>query len=755
MVIISQKDTIYGELASLNQDTMMAKVEGNVRVVTKDMTLYGSHLDYNIATGVAHIKNARILTPKFNLVANELIRINENEYVAKESEFTTCKDCTESWAVYGNNIRLFVGKYVQISHGLFKVKGVDVLYLPYIVLPILAKRESGLLIPRISQRTGEGLSFEQPFFWVIDDFKDATFSPTFWAKRGYGGDVQYRQRFSEMSWIEMNSRFVNDTIYWPGQSNVSQSGEEFFRYFTDIESHQFWSPNLNSHLRYTGLRDLDFIRDYPQYTDLRTTGSDFGFQGILNWRQDNFSLSAQADYLRNELFSEPTEFDRSYVQTMPRLTLNTIPHSIVQTDLPFLQHIAVGADASFTRFQQVKENEDLYLRNADRISTRPYLMWHFLTLGPVSLKSRYVLDQQTYNFTDSDQPMAGKNAGLLRSEISFTMDKIFGLAYQEKIPLKYISEKDLKRLRESKEQGLTPLRTEKKRNRLVGKIPEFESELSKDNIIQVRNSYRHSQEYKFIHHYITSENTYGNKRYIDQIRASQAGQFDYEDSVRSEEYLFGANATRTLVPPENTFEIQWNNTLVRKSPKNFSYLDDNRFLRDNFTYSKIGWFNVSQGYLLNTEGLEDFRQRLTRLMIDSGYRSDRWSVGMQEFYFHYDNQNIFNLNFNRRFEYLNLFGNYNYNSFSSSNLKSLSFGAQVRPTDVLGVAMVKDIDLAADKDIRTIYSLDIMPHNNCWILNLNYRKSIVDSRYSFNILFNFGDDNFENYRNNYFRMKRL
>ncbi len=734
---------------------MTVKVEGNVRIVTKDMTLYGSHLDYNITSGVAHIKNARILTPKFNLVANELVRINEKEYLAKESEFTTCKDCAESWSVYGNSIRLSLGKYVQIKHGLFKVKGVDVLYLPYIVLPILAKRESGLLIPRVSQRTGEGLSFEQPIFWAIDDFKDATISPTFWAKRGYGGDVQYRQRFSEMSWLEMNSRLVNDTIYWPGETNISQSGKQFFRYFTDIESHQFWNPNLGSHLRYTGLRDLDFIRDYSQYTDLRTTSSDFGFQGVLNWRQDHYSISAEADYLRNELYSKSSEFDRSYVQTMPRITLNTIPHSIVQTDLPFLQHIAVGADGSFTRFRQVKEDENLYLRNTDRISAQPYVMWHLMTWGPVSLKSRYIFDQQTYHFNESQEPTSGKNTGLIRTEVSFKMDKIFGLAYEEKIPLKYISGKDLKRLRESKEQGLTPLRSEKKTNRLVGKIPEFESELSKDNIVQMRNSYRHSQEYKFIHHYISSENIYGNKRFINQIRESQAGQFDYEDSVRSEEYLFGANTTRTVVPPENTLELQWNNSLVKKSPKVFSYLEDNRFLRDNFNYTKIGWFNASQGYLLNAQQYEDLRQRLTRLMIESGYQTERWSVGMQEFYFHYDNENIFNINFNRRFEYLNLFSNYTYNSFSSSNLQSLSFGGQIRPTDVLGVAMVKDIDLAANKDIRTIYSLDIMPHNECWIFNLNYRKSNEISLYSFNILFNFGDDNFERYRNDYFRMKRL
>lgn len=754
VVIISQKDTVYGEHASLNQDTMMVNIEGNVRLITKDMTLYGSHIDYNVTTGVAHIKNARILTPDFNIVANELVRVSENQYVAREAEFTTCTDCAESWSVYGKHLKVQVGKYVEIKNGLFKVKGVDVIYLPYLYLPILSKRETGFLIPNFGARPVEGLIFEQPFFWAMDDHKDMTISPTFWAKRGYGGDLQYRQRFKEMSWFEGEVRGINDTIYFPGEKNVGESGGQFFRYFTDLETHQQFTPDISAHIRYMSARDLDFVRDFPKYTDQRITGSDFGMTGFVNIRQETYAASGSSEYLRNQLFADPINFDRSYVQTVPRVTINTTPYSVVQSKVPGFQHIALGADGSFSRFRQVHPDEAVNIRNADRVSLQPYLMWHLLTWGPVSLKTRYTFDQQSYQFTENNQPGAGKNAGLLKTEVSFTMDKVFGLAYEEKIPLKYVSEDDLKRLRESKEQGLSPLRKEEKTNRLVGDMPEYESALAKDNIIQLKNSYRHSQEFKFIHHYISSENEYGNKKFIDQIQANQAGFWDYEDAVRSQEFLFGANTTRTVVPPSNTMEFQWNNTLIRKTPKTFSFLEDDKYLRDNFTYSKIGWFNISQGYLLNNQDADDFRQKLTRFMIESGYQGNKWFVGMQEFYFHYDNQNIFNLNFTRRFEYINLFGNYNYNSFGASKLNTVYFGGQIRPTDILGFAMMKNIDLEANKDLRTIYSLDIMPHNNCYIFSLGYRKSYVE-QYTFNIIFNFGDDNFDRYRNDYFAVKRL
>jgi LPS-assembly protein len=652
-----------------------------------------------------------------------------------------------------------VGKYVQIKNGLFKVKGVDVIYLPYLVIPMLSKRESGLLVPKLINRP-EGFALEQPIFWAISDHKDATITPTFWGPRGYGTDLQYRQRFNDSSWFELNTRMLNDTIYEPGKRNLERSGDHFFRHFTELETHQLFSPDLNSHIRYTDVRDLDMVRDFAQYTDPRINSSDLGLNGFLNWRQDLFSLNSSIDYNRNQLAANSVEFDRSYVQTVPRLKFDTVPHTLLQSKIPMFQHISAGADGSFTRFRQVNRDDTLYLRNADRVSVQPYLMWHFFTAGPVSMNSRYVYDQQSYQFADPSEPNAGKNAGIVRTEISFSMDKIFGLAYEEKIPLRYISDKDLQRLRESKEQGLTPIQKEEKPNRLVGDLPEFQSELSKDNIVQVRNSYRHNQEFKFIHHYLTHENQYGNKRFLNQINTPfagnslQAGIFDIEDAPRDREFEFSA-VTRTMLPINNTAELQWNNSLIRKTPKYTTYLEDERYLRDNFTYSKISWFNVSQGYFVENNNYEDYRQRLSRLSIDTGYYGDRWNVGAQEYYFHYENRNIFSLNFNRRFEYLNLFSRYNYNSFAVSRLNTLSVGGQVRPTDVLGFALVKDTDLQAKKDMRTIYSIDIMPHNNCWIFNLNYRQSITNTQYSFNIIFNFGDDKFDRYRNDYFAVKRV
>lgn len=753
VVVVSETDTLYGESATFDRRTMVFKVEGNVRFITQDLTLYGSRLEYHANTGYAEIENARIIHPQFNIVARKIKRRAEKVIEAEEAEFTTCRDCMESWAVYGKKIVIFLDDRVEVNHGLLKVKGVSVVYLPYMVVP-LSKRKTGLLFPLPSAREGEGLSLQQPFFWAIDGDKDMTITPSFWGSRGYGSDLEYRQRFGPNRWFSGNTRVLNDTIYLPGKTSQSESGENYTRHFGTIENHWQWSPNWSHHFRHSSTRDLDITLDHRQYIEPDVISSDFGFNGFVDGRGENWSLSLQADYLRNQLFSQPDDFDRSYVQTLPRVAIGTTPQTLLQSDVPMFKHIVAGVDGSFTRFRRVDGEDTIPLRDADRVTANPYLLWQFFTWGPLSFKSEARWDFQKYNFVEAKEAQfAEKNATLLKTEVSFTMDRIFGLAYEERIPTKELSSETLERLRaQNQTPGPKPLTRSTRQRKFVGKLPSFERSLTDEGVQIARNAYRHSQEFKFIHHYITNENQTGNKNFLNQIQ-SNTGWFDYTDAIRSQEYLLGANTTRTIVPPSNTLELQWNNVLIRKSPRLTDWRTDQRYLRDNFSYSKMGYFNVSQGYLFDEE-LVEFREKLTRLAVQSGYVARRWSLSMSEYFFHLNSQHLFQVAWQREFDFFNFMTAYNYNSFDESKLNALSAGVQVRPTDVIGVSYARQIDLEEQEDIKTIYGIDLMPNNNCWILTLNREEALGVRRHSFNILFNFGDERFANYRRDWFRVKR-
>ena len=140
VVIISGKDTLYGEKASLDVKSGQVRVEGNVRFISQDITIYGSLIEFNSQSGQLQMENARIITSEFNITATEVKKLANNNYYAKQAEFTTCKDCTESWTIYGSEIYIELDQYVKIKHALTRIKGVSVLYFPYIAVPIKNKR---------------------------------------------------------------------------------------------------------------------------------------------------------------------------------------------------------------------------------------------------------------------------------------------------------------------------------------------------------------------------------------------------------------------------------------------------------------------------------------------------------------------------------------------------------------------------------------------------------------------------------------
>ncbi|MBD64279.1 MAG: hypothetical protein CME62_03680 [Halobacteriovoraceae bacterium] len=749
VIIISGQDTLYGEKATLNSKTGDITLEGSVRYIGKNITIYGSRIALNMNSNKLEMDNARMITTEFSIVASKIKKISENKYFAKEAEFTTCRDCVESWMISGQEVHLEIGEYVQIYHALAKIKGTDVLYLPYIALPVKTTRESGLLFPQLNQRAPEGFIYEQPVFWAIDEDKDATFTPTFLGERGLGTNLQYRQVFAEKNWLEINSKLVMDEIYQPREQNTSASNRHYFRNYFELENHSQWSNSFSHHVLIQGSGDTDFFRDFNYYTDDRLLSNDYGIDFFINQRFDQFSLSLESSYKRNILVDDPTEFDKQYVQTLPTVNLSVMPQLLYQGEHKFLHKISSGFKSRFSNFKQVEEaeEEDAYLRNAHRIEAYPYVHFSLLNWGPLNLSSNISIDYQEYNFDESEEQNFSKYTNLISTEVSFTMDRIFGLAYEETYSRDEFREQDLMKFKN--QSGKEP----KKNDKLIGELPSFESALARERFKVTSSSYRHAQEFKFIHHQILASDESGNERFLAQIQEEE-GWFDYRDAIIEDLDELQSNETRTTIPLKNTFEFQWNNSLIKKTPKNYIYSTDEKYLKDQFNYSTIGYFELSQGLLLE-ESADSVEDKLTRLYLNSGYNVGSWRFKLTDYYFHQTSDNILTLHAQKRFERLSLLGKYDHNSFTSSNLKVIQTGFQFRPHDILGFSYLKSFDLDANEDISSIYQVDFMPHNNCWIVNLNYRETLIEQRFSINWEFNFGNEEFKEYRTNFWNFTRI
>lgn len=746
VIITHSTNAIYGEKASLSFETGEVEVKGNVRYVGPSMTLYGSRLKYNFKTNSIELENARIMSDSYTIIGRKITRSSKDgDLLALDAEFTTCKDCPESWSVFGTKVSVTPNEYIRINQAYMKIRGVVVMYIPYVVLPIKQQRETGFLFPNFGVKVDEGVRLEQPFFWAINDSSDMTLVPSFYGKRGVLNQFQYRQMLGEKKWFEINSLQAMDRIYEPGKLSRDLSGETVFRHFSEYEHHFSIGQRFNHHFHMSDTRDLDTLRDYEFYNSERLLGPELGAQGFVNYNTPRFDFNAQGTFLKNQLVPGEKEFDHSYVQILPRLSLNMAPETVLHTRVPGLNRFSVGGDFEYTRFKQNHIDEERFIRNAHRFNVRPYIDWQLGYLGPFQVQTRATFDYQDYRFPTqkSEKNKEFTKRGVIyESEMKLELERVFGVAYQDKITLDQVDTNrfDLAEF-EEKELGKKKTHQLEKSANLVGRLPEMGQDFSDYEVTVTNNSYRHTQEFLLKHFFLSNQKSEGSSKFLSQIQETN-GQFDRIDALRDKESQINDGVSRTQLPLSNTLELQWNNAFVMKSAKQFDVYQDGRYLRDNFNYQQIAHFNVSQGYDLDEES-EELEEKLTRLHINTGFSLDKFRFDISDYYFYDLREHLFAGSMRFDFERARLAVSYRNNSFTSPVYQFTRFDLRLRLNDLLSVRAMLDYDLDTKRASETIYGVTYTPPNNCWQLDFNYGTTLVEKSVSFDLAVNFDGSGFD------------
>ena len=732
VVFTHLKNSIYGEKARINFTTGETEIIGNVRYIAPEMTLYGTRLNYNFLTKKMDLENARVYSDNFIVTGKRIIQTSPDVIYAEDAEYTTCKDCPESWSVFGKKITITIGQYVKLQHAFIKVKGVTAMYFPYIVFPIKQKRETGFLFPSIGFSSSEGFKYQQPFFWVLDDYKDITLTPSTFGDRGLGGEVQYRQNFKEKTWLELNTLQLNDKMYEPYKREETKSGKSVYRHFSDLEGHYVKKQYLNGHVYVSDTNDLDTVRDLDFFAKDKVRGTEVGASGFFEGRSSLFSLSVQSSYNKNLLINDPNKFDDQYVNILPKLTLSSVPYNLVHTKYPFLKNISMGFSTDYTIFKQNKVVLDGPIRNAHRWNAQPYIDWQLGNLGPVFFSHQTKFDYQSYKLPTEQSKDFSKKGFIFETEAKVELEKIYGLSYVEEKP-----------------KAIDPQVALSESNNLsstIGSLPAIGNNSTDQNELVYNNSYRHAQEFKVKHFYLGEQDFHGNREFRTQIE-SDNGQFDYLDALRDREHLANQTTAQDSLPLSNTLEFQWNNNLIRKTSHKFDPYKDNRYLKDNFTYSNITYFEISQGIDLTVES-EKTIDKLTRLYVNTGVNLDKFSFGIQEFYFHKTGTHKLtsSAGFDHKFFAFN--GNFTYNSFNSVNstntpvTKLLGYNVTVNLNDLITLKNSLDYNIEDRLISQSSYSVLYAPINNCWKIEFNYARDLIDKKFGLLLYINYNANNF-------------
>jgi len=194
----------------------------------------------------------------FYLSGEEIEKRGENSYYSPSAVFTTCDAPVPAWCIRGKNVDVVIGERVKAKDASFRIKNIPVLYTPYLWFSILTERQTGLLMPVVSQSKSRGVGLKVPFFWAISENRDATFVLETYSKRGIGEGVEYR-------FIEPGGAKGYGWVYHIKDSELDK---DFWELKGLYENRSADGPG--GFLNLNVLNEKDFYREFSSHLEVRT-----------------------------------------------------------------------------------------------------------------------------------------------------------------------------------------------------------------------------------------------------------------------------------------------------------------------------------------------------------------------------------------------------------------------------------------------------------------------------------------------------
>ncbi|KAA6181877.1 LPS assembly protein LptD [Thiohalocapsa marina] len=229
-------DRINGDLATFG--TTFLEYPG-VRILGQDAQL-------NLASDTGRINDARYrFSGTTNLRGHADVAYVDNPQRSRYDNisYTSCPPGSNAWSLQAKELTLDqeTGRGIARNARL-RIRGVPVLYTPYLDFPIDDRRKSGFLVPSIGSSEKNGFELTTPYYWNIAPNMDATLSPRYMSRRGLmlGGEFRWLSRRDSGT---VAAEFMpNDQLYDEGDTrgafSINQQGRFFERWITNLDYSQ-------------------------------------------------------------------------------------------------------------------------------------------------------------------------------------------------------------------------------------------------------------------------------------------------------------------------------------------------------------------------------------------------------------------------------------------------------------------------------------------------------------------------------------
>jgi LPS-assembly protein len=411
-VVVHYRDYIIrADNVVYHRDTYQLEAEGHLQVAggPSDAFINASHGDMRLdmhtarffdvsgSLGVRRAGRAVVYstTNPFLFSGRVLLQTGEGSYKIVDGTMTNCSLPQPDWQLIARAITV-ANNQATTKNTFFKLLGIPVFYLPYLRHPVEESgRESGLLIPVVSNSTIRGLIVGEQVYIVLNRSMDMVVGTEYYSKRGWApnGDFRFKGAGLNQFTVKWNALFDRGVIIPPSTELVNQGG-------TDILADGRY--DLTSQTR--AALQVEYLSSYVYklvFNDnyLQAVNSEVHSTISLTHTHNGLVPSAYLERLQN--FASSNEGDEVRILHLPSLRFDVLNEPLHTSPFDW----RMGSSVSYLG----RSEYSFHIRNLGRFDLYPHLSLP-LVGGGWSVIPEVALRETFY--TGSQNPdLTGENGG--------------------------------------------------------------------------------------------------------------------------------------------------------------------------------------------------------------------------------------------------------------------------------------------------------------------------------------------------------
>lgn len=198
--------------------------------------------------------------------AKTVHRDAQGTYILRQATYATCPPLTRSWSLKARKLILNQKENKGVAKDtLFKVRGLPLLYLPYMSFPLDNARKSGFLSPLIGYNNRNGSDISLPYYLNIAPNLDMTVSPRYLSQRGGMVEGELRYLTSNTHGIIAGGFLPRDKRFraFLDNNNLPNSGTD--------RAAVHWTGRTDFNKNWSATADVHYVSDDYYFQDFGTS----------------------------------------------------------------------------------------------------------------------------------------------------------------------------------------------------------------------------------------------------------------------------------------------------------------------------------------------------------------------------------------------------------------------------------------------------------------------------------------------------